>query len=242
MKVIDTHCIFGRWPKAKRDISLELLLRNLEVGGFDAGLVTSMLGVFTDPEAGNRETLAACEEHPQLIPVATIKPLRCIPGSNVPAELAARGFKMIRFFPILQEWTTQNVLFERTLEQCAEAGLLVAFPIGKWPDVASQLGRMVPQGCRLIMSNVYYNAMNECVEVMLRREEFTMELGHVCVPGGVEFLIEHLGSERLVLGSNQPLESAGGAVLEVQEAEISEADKAAVLGGTISRLLGEVGS
>ncbi len=118
----------------------------------------------------------------------------------------------------------------------------VAFPIGKFSDLASGVAHLAPAGCRVILANVYYNALTECVEVMRRREEFLMEVGHTCTPGSVEFLCRELGASRLVLGTGQPLESGRGAIEGIRRAEISEEDKAAILGDTLADLLGGIKS
>lgn len=240
MRILDSHCLFGSWPKDPRDVSLARLLEALKDLGIERGVCVSLRGAFYEHESGNAETLAACAEHPSLVPAATINPRHYHTRQNLPAELIGQGFRMLRLFPNLQGWSPQSVVFERILHECTEAKLPVAFPIGKFPDLASMLCRLAPKGCRLILSDAYYNELTETVEVMRRRLEFVMEVGHTCLPGSLEFLCHDLGSERLVLGSNQPLESGRGTIELIRRSDISEADKAAILGGNLSRLLGGI--
>lgn len=240
MRILDSYCLFGRWPKEPRDVSLPTLLEVLARLGIDKGICASLRGVFVDHEAGNAETLKVCAEHPPLVPAATINPLSYFTRQNLPAELVKQGFLMLRLFPPEQGWTAQNVVVERILAECAEVGLSVAFPIGKFADVGSAIGRIAPKGCRVILSDVYYNALTECIEVLRRRGEFLMELGHTCVPGAIELLCREIGSARLILGTNQPLEVGRGAIEEIRCADISEQDKAAILGGNLSALLGGI--
>lgn len=240
MRIIDSNCLFGRWPREPRDVSPAALLEALARLGIDKGVCVSLRGVFLDHDSGNAETLKVCTEHPQLVPAATINPLGYYGRQNLPAELARQGFRMLRLFPREQGWTVQNVVVERILAECIEADLPVAFPIGKFSDVGSAIGRIAPKGCRLILSDVYYNAMTEIIEVLRRRGEFMMELGHTCSPGAIELLCREIGAARLILGTNQPLEVGRGAIEEIRCAEISEQDKAAILGGSLSALLGGI--
>ena len=240
MRILDSFCLFGSWPKDPRDVSLARLLAVLADLGVDQGVCVSLRGAFYDHHAGNEETLVACAKHSTLLPAGTINPRHYHSGLSLPAELAKRGFRMLRLFPNIQGWSLHNVVVERIFNECAAAGLPVAFPIGKFPDLASLLCRLAPDGIKLILSDVYYNELTECVEVMRRRPDFLMEVGHTCVPGSLEFLCRELGAERLVLGTNQPLESGRGAIEAVRRADISEKDRAAILGGNLSRLLGGI--
>ncbi len=240
MRILDSFCLFGRWPKEPRDVSLAKLLEVLGELGIDKGVCVSLRGVFVPGEEGNAETLRICRENPRLVPAATINPLAYHSRQNLPAELARQGFRMLRLFPREQGWTVHNVVVERILAECTEANLPVAFPIGKFSDVASAIGWIAPRGCRLILSDVYYIAMTECLEVLQQRGEFLMEAGHTCSPGAIELLCRQIGAARLVLGTNQPLEVGRGAIEEIRYADISEQDKAAILGGNLAALLGGI--
>ena len=241
MRMLDSYCLFGRWPHEPRDVSLERLLESLAALGVEKAAATSLRGVFYDHGEGNAETLRVCREHPRLVPAATVRPAAYSRRESLPAELARQGFRMLRLFPDLQEWaTTEGVLLERILAECAEAGLPVAVAVAKKVGVASALARLAPKGCRVILSYVYYTPLAECLEVMRRREEFLMELGRTCMPFSVELLCRELGASRLVLGTRAALDSGRGSLEMVRHAEISEADQAAILGGNLARLLGGI--
>jgi len=238
MRILDNYCLFGNWPRDPRDVSLGRLLEALRDMGVEHGVCVSLRGVFYDHESGNAETLRACEQNPVLVPAATINPRHYHTRQNLPAELVRQGFRQLRLFPSLQGWSPQNIMCERILQECTEAALPVAFPVGKFADLASMLCRLAPKGCQLILSDVYYNELTENIEVMHRRPDFVMEVGHTCAPASLEFLCRELGADRLILGSNQPLEGGRGAIESIRRSDLSEKDKAAILGGTLSRLLG----
>jgi len=240
MRILDSYCLFGSWPKGPRDVSIARLLEVLNDLGIDRGVCVSLRGAFYDHDSGNEETLKACAANRHLVPAATLNPRHYHSRQNLPAELAKQGFRMLRLFPNIQGWSLHNVVVERILNECTEVKLPVAVPIGKFPDLASLLARTAPEGCPLILSDAYYNELTETVEVMRRRPEFFLEVGHTCVPGSLEYLCRDLGADRLVLGTHQPLESGRGQIEAIRRSQIGDEDQAAILGGNLSRLLGGI--
>jgi predicted TIM-barrel fold metal-dependent hydrolase len=240
MRILDSYCLFGRWPMEPRDVSLERLRQALSDLGVEKGLACSLRGVFYDHGEGNAETLLVCREYPELVPVGTLRPSAYAGRSSLPAELVRQGFRMLRLFPDLQEWALDNVVVERILAECAEARLPVAIPVGKRAGVASAAARLAPKGCRVLLSDVYYGPLAECLEVLRRREEFMMELGRSSMPFSVELFCREAGAARLVLGTRAPLDYSRGSVEMIRQAELSDQDKAAILGGNLARLAGGI--
>ncbi len=240
MRILDSHCVFGRWPQEPRDVSLEALLESLRKTGAERGVAVSLRGVFYDHDEGNAETLRACREHPEIVPAATILPAAYSGVEDLPARLAREGFRMVRLFPDVQNWALENVVVERILAECAGAGLPVAIPVGKRAGVASAAARLAPAGCRVLLSDVYYPVLAESLEALRRREDFCLEVTRTCMPFAVELLCRDVGASRLVFGSRSPLECGRGAVEMIDEAGISPEERAAVLGGSLSMLLGGI--
>ena len=240
MRIIEANCVFGRWPHGDRDASLDRLLAALAELGVSRALAVSLRGIYYSHEEGNAETLRTCTGSGMLVPVATV----CVPAygdaDSLPRRLVGEGFRMLRLFPDLQGWSTTNILVERLLGECAEAGLPVAVSVVKQEGVASALARLAPRECRVILSDVYYNTLAECAEALSRRGEFLMEVGRTSMPYSLEFLARRVGAERLVLGTRQPLEIGRGAIEMVRDAELPDGAKAAILGGNLSGLLGGI--
>jgi len=57
--------------------------------------------------------------------------------------------------------------------------------------------------------------------------------------GFYETLVEEVGAHRLCFGTNAPMYYVGASLMVLQHAQISEQDRAQILGGTLLRLLGE---
>jgi predicted TIM-barrel fold metal-dependent hydrolase len=57
------------------------------------------------------------------------------------------------------------------------------------------------------------------------------------VAGLVEYAVARLGADRVVFGSDWPIRDFAVQRARVEGAEVSEADRAKILGGTMARLL-----
>jgi predicted TIM-barrel fold metal-dependent hydrolase len=240
LRIIDANCLFGRWPKQNLDVSAEHLIEALQELDIAKGLAVSLRGVFYSHAEGNRETLEVCAQHDCLVPVATICPAQYTAGEDSPGRLRERGFRMLRLFPDMQGWSLSNILAERVLQDCAEADMPVAVNVVKTAGVASDLVRLAPEGCRVVLSGIYYHTLAEAAEALRRRGEFLMEVGRTCMPSSVEMLCQRVGAGRLVLGTTQPLDLGRGPIEMVRHASISEEDQAAILGGSLDALLGGI--
>ncbi|HEU4754061.1 MAG TPA: hydrolase, partial [Armatimonadota bacterium] len=65
-----------------------------------------------------------------------------------------------------------------------------------------------------------------------------VETSNLAAGGAIEAAVKGLGAERVVFGSGAPLRVLGSAVMSVQYAELSEADRGAVFEGNLQRILG----
>lgn len=240
MRVLDSDCVFGRWPRANLDVSARRLVECLDRLEIEKGLAVSLRGVFYSHEEGNRETLEICGRHDSLLPAATVNPARYAGSSDAPGRLREAGFGLLRLFPDYQGWSAGNVLVERVLAECAEAGMPVAFNVAKAAGASSDLARCAPRGCRVILSGVYYQTLAEATEALRRRPEFLMGVGRTCMPRSIEMLCERVGADRLVLGTSQPLDLGRGPIEMIRSAGVSEESKAAILGGNLAGLLGGI--
>ena len=75
--------------------------------------------------------------------------------------------------------------------------------------------------------------MVDCPNVMV-------ELSNFAGPGFVEYVVDHFGPDRLIFGSFLPVNDPYVAMGMILDADISESDKAAIAGGNLRRMIGEV--
>jgi predicted TIM-barrel fold metal-dependent hydrolase len=65
-----------------------------------------------------------------------------------------------------------------------------------------------------------------------------VETSRLDAGGAIEAAVKYLGANRVIFGSGSPLRSIGSAVMSLQYAELSDADRAAIFEGNVQRLLG----
>jgi hypothetical protein len=74
---------------------------------------------------------------------------------------------------------------------------------------------------------------------LARYPNLCFELSTMFTDQGIESLVREFGSKRLLYGSNFPNCYMGGGMLMVKQADISDADKEAIAGGNLLRLIRE---
>jgi predicted TIM-barrel fold metal-dependent hydrolase len=67
-----------------------------------------------------------------------------------------------------------------------------------------------------------------------------LDLKHMITDGGIESFVEAYGSSRLLYGSGYPDAYFGANMMMVRHAQVPEADRAAIAGGNLARLVEEV--
>ncbi len=235
--IIDVNTLFGFWPKRPADISLETLLRLMEEKGITKAFSLSARGIFYSFVEGNQETLAACQEHPQLIPVGTVNPCRWIGCLEEAKRLIDGGIKLFRFFPQYQEWNIGQAPFCKLLDDVlapSKVGLMIPGDMG-----ITAIGEMAKQVENPVIIEAFrYDRLAEALVVMGEAPNVYIETHLVNSPNFVEVVKSEVGVERMVFGSYAPLAYISAATASIEHAHVSDEEKALIFGGNIRRILG----
>ncbi len=235
--VIDANTVFGFWPRMHADISLERLARLMEKWEVQKALTLSAQGIFSNYLDGNKETHATCSKFPQLIPVATINPLRyfgCIDEVKRQIDL---GVKVFRFFPEYQEWTPDDPCFCRLLDRTlAASGVALMMSaqvgIGALERLASRVdGPVIMEGPAGVQNG-------NLIVMMQDHPNFFIESHRMCTVDWVEVLAREAGSDQILYGSYAPLKFMSAAMDQVTNAPATDEVKQKILSGNIQRILG----
>jgi hypothetical protein len=193
--------------------------------------------VFYDFAEGNRETLAAAQAHPQLIAVGTVNPCRWLGCMDEARWLIDQGVRLFRFFPQYQEWTIGQAPFRKLLREVlapASVALMIPGEMG-----FTTIGEMAAGiGNPVIVESFRYASLAEALVVMQEVPNVFVETHLINSPNWVELLKAEVGSERIVYGSNAPISYVSAATAQIAYAQVSNADKALMFGGNLSRILG----
>lgn len=236
-EIIDANTVFGPWPQVRADMSVERLVKALKNHGVSRALAISTVGALHNHGDGNAETLRLCGEQPALIPVATIDPRGYFGPAGMLAKLAEQGFKMIRFFPLLQDWCLDHVAFLDVLDELESTELPVMMQ-ARNTGYPSALSRSLNERKSVfILEGVSFENMAEAVSVMRKHDNVMFDTRELRVPGALRFLVDQVGPDRVVFGSGCLRSSLASALGYVTDSEISDENKAKILGGNIQRLL-----
>lgn len=238
-EIIDVNTIFGPWPIVRADMHVERLVEALKNHGVSKSLALSTVGVLHNHYDGNTETIRSCtEQGGVLIPVATIDPRGYFGNAGLVAKLMEQGCKMFRFFPLLQDWPLDHSTFCDVLDEIEGANVPVMIQ-ARESGCPSSLLRILPgRNTTFILEGISFENMAEAVSVMRKYPNVMCETRELRVPGALRFLLDQVGSERVLFGSGCLRSSLAASLGYVMDAEISDDAKAAVLAGNVKRLLG----
>src|SRR5581483_7042554 len=127
--IVDINTLFGPLPIASTDLAVDALLALMQKHKVQAACTLSTLGLLLDPTIGNAATRAACEEHPELLPVATLNPTMYFGDTEALQRLSEEGFRLLRFFPGRQGWPVEFAPFRSLLHHLEQAALPVMIDI-----------------------------------------------------------------------------------------------------------------
>jgi len=234
--IVDSNTLFGFWPKRKADISLDTLLRLMDEKGISKACTLSAEGIFYDFISGNSQTLAACRQYPQLVPVATVNPCRWLGCLGEARGLLDEGIRFFRFFPQYQEWHISQAPFRKLLEDVLAPGdAVLMLPAELGITAIGEMAKKVDN--TIIIDGFRYDRLAEAIVVMNETSNVYIETHLINSPNFVELLKSEVGVERLIFGSYAPLAYLGAALAPIQQADVPEQDKAKILGHNLLGIL-----
>jgi len=244
MRIIDLCCGVGPWRN--RDpllpYSAAQLLELLEHFGIDSALVYARLtgesGSIEDGQAIVRE---ATDYSPRFLPTISLDncPHRDAKAVNE-RNLRESGAKIAWYHPPAgvkpSPW-----MYEEIADFSAQRRLPWLIELGRWaPDDIHQLCAAFPT-LRVILTGLDYRGEEWLYPLLARHDELRACLApRFITPLGVERFVARFGVSRLLFGSGLPESSPGGLIGYVMYSDISDDEKAAILGGNAETLLREV--
>jgi len=244
LKKVDIDTLFGLWPYADIDISLERLLQVMRENDVRIAVTTSVRGFTCDFEGGNDDTLTAAADHAELIPAATIDPRQCFHSSEEVRRMIDREVKLFRFFPFAQEWPIHYSPFEAILRELDEYDEVVVMIPASAITSQARLGDVTTieecvskYGFRTVLLDVNYPAFAETILAMKRNSNLYVETRRLMPADALERFVDEIGEERILFGSGAPLKSIRSAVKPIEASSLTREQKQKILCKNASKLL-----
>jgi predicted TIM-barrel fold metal-dependent hydrolase len=235
MPLIDAHAVFGFWPLEKVDLSVDTLQAAMRARNVTRSFAYSAKALFYDAGEGNDDTVAVCAQRPELLPVAVLDP-RSYPACLEEAhKRLSQGVRVFRFFPDRHGYPIDFAPAAELLEELAGQVVIVATArMGAPTALARLLGNT---GCRTVLELEAPELLGEALAALRRCSCLELTTRGVEAAGALEAAVAAAGAARLVFASGSPLLSLGSALMSVQFAALSDADRNSILGENIVRLL-----
>lgn len=245
-EIVDTHAHLGPWPVSWiASTEPADLLGLMDLAGITHSVVSHCEAIFGDLRRGNEAALAAAEAHPDRLSVHLVaNPHREQDLEVLNAQLARPEVAGIKIHPNVHECPVDDARYEWVWELARRHAvpvlshgfggdptsdpLLFARPADTYPDVDILIGH----------SGATYEGMRRTIEVARHRRNLYAETCGSWMTGWwLRRLVDALGADRLVHGTDAGLIEPRLAVGRVLGADLSDADRALVLAGNARRIL-----
>lgn len=238
MPIIDSYTLLGAWPEMELDLTVEALAAGMQARSVARSLVTHTTAIFYDAAIGNDLTHQLCGQYAPLVPVAVVQPLAYPACLEEIRRQLERGVRVFRFCPREHGYPLRAEVgpLRAALEALASARLLLV-DVAELPHpvLGADLAPLLPVPTAFSTDAA---GLGEILEAGRRSPNVWVETSRLTAGGALEAAARHLGAERVIFGSGAPLRSLGSAVMSVQYAELSDADRQAIFEGNLLRLLG----
>ena len=254
--IFDANAFIGKWPYwPVRSSSAAQIAAELEGWRIDRAAICSTRSVFVNWEDGNLETEDAVRQNPTRFTafacLGTLELSHCTQQRAYGfTDYVARGFRGIRLYP---QHHSYHLLYEAFVDSILEDAALRGWPvllplriIMNWGVPSLELSvieNIVERHPRVTWILAGINYLFELqLAICLMRKSPSVHLETSCVMGyaAIAKLVQQCGAQQLLFGSGAPLQHGAAAVSKILHAPLQDADREAILGGNLRRLLGEI--
>lgn len=249
--VIDDHVHVHEWGYQAGDPEYEAdyVVAQMDEHGVDLAIIEDSLAyVGLSQEESNDHTKAAVDAFPdRLVGFANIKPPQgagaCI--AEIDRCVGDWNFRGIKLHAMADSYSADDPeLVDPVVERCLHYGIPIWFHTGHLPyatpmQIASLASRF--PGVALIVGHLGHGMVYDAIWAASTHENVYLDLS-LQGAGAIHRACREVPAERLIFGSDAPYGDMGRVKHAVETAELSEVQKAAILGGTIARLCGLGGS
>ena len=241
----DCHAVVGK--RGEKDPAqiwrTEDLLQEMQHCGISGALVYHGLAREYDCAYGNRLLLDELEKSPRLFGCWVVLPHHTgemPPPRQLIAEMQSHDVRAAKLCPTYHRFAFDRYTCGPLLDALAEEGLPVLMHIaelGGRYEALTEFCLLYP-GLRLIVQGASWGQERFIFPLMERCENVYIEFSTFQANGILEIMSRRFGAERLLFGTEAPVKSIGAARAFVDYAQIPAAQKAAIAGGNLARLLG----
>lgn len=243
--ILDAHAHVGPYNRFfSADPSRAAMVRVMDRCGVTAAIVSSLLAVELDTAAGNEETASVCAAYPdRFAGYLVINPWQD-PAGQIDRWHDHPAFVGVKLHPDLHEYPLDGPRYAPVWEFAERTArpVLAHTWAGSPYDDLDHIDRVAASHPDVWLlaghAGVAPGSFDRAVAVARRHPRVLLELCGSYVHGRhIAEMVRSLGAEQVVFGSDFPFIDLRMSLGRVVFAELSDDDRAAVLGGTMMRML-----
>jgi predicted TIM-barrel fold metal-dependent hydrolase len=241
MRIRDAHCHLGRGLEYA--VTAESLLAEMDACGVErAVIVPADRQIAVRNREGNDEVLVAAREHPdRLTAFCTANPWFGDDAVAVIRRAFDAGAAGLKLHPVLQGFSildpVARPVIEAAVDRCRPVYFHTGTPVGSTPFQLAELCLRYPEG-RFIMGHAAYSDYwNDVVFAVKAAANLYVETS-THLPLVIRLLVEAVGTERVLYGSNYPMNSMNLEIGKITRYITAAADLERIFSANVDRLFG----
>lgn len=225
---IINHEKYPVYEKVRQLKNADELLEEMDFCGVSESYVYHQTMIDLDPGRGNRAILDEVSKRPRLHPVWTVLPPITEPAF-APEELfpamRENGVAALRAYPQWNRYVLCRVTMGELLDALCQRGVpLYLSPSAGWEYLYDVLKEF--PGLTVIVTNWGLWGSDRYIYPLMRAyRNVYLDTSDYQMLSGIAHFVGRFGSERLLFGSNLPMDAVGGPLCAVLGAEISGDDR-----------------
>lgn len=237
--LIDCNCYFGTRRHGTEFLTLEDFAPLIESGIKKFFISTTKVSFFScrDTMSGNREVIQAAGSCDYLVPVVTF-PIN-LGTINREQEYFDFDVRMYRlYFDVDYALSVDDATLSRFLDGIVEKKALLMIPYE--PNTTGLIGQIAAQypSLVLILTGINYPQLRPSLHIFHSFPNTYLEISCFSLFNGIEFLINTIGAQRLIFGTNSPVYAHRANVLKLRKAHITEEERLQIAEANLAKLLG----
>ncbi len=225
----------------------DTLLQEMERCAIHGALIYAHVAAETHPDVGNPIVTELCRKHDRLHPCWVGLPHHTgeFPSPDkLVAQMEAAGVRALKLYPRVFQFPVDDLSLGPLLGTLEEAGILLIIDRGQeghpnvqisWPElrwVAETYPRL-----NILLHGVRWEATRELTPLAQHCANIHFEFSSYQGNRMLEYWCRKIGAERLLFGTEALEKSLGAARAYVDYSELTTAQRDAIAGGNLARLL-----
>jgi hypothetical protein len=251
MKFFDCNCGFGLPSKPTASPAncptLDDLEAQLARAGIDQALVWHLSQHDVSPQCGNELLAAATAGKTNLVGCWTVLPEVTgeMPVKKLLAAMKAHNVLALRAFPAAHRYLLNRETMGPLLDAMTERRIPLLYSLWRQPPNSPwnnlfELMADFPNLTLVITDHGTWGSDRLFRPLLEKYQRVHIDTARFFLDGGLEDVARGYGADRILFGSGLPDNYPGGMMLAIRHAELPEADREAIAGGNLARLLKEV--